>query len=68
MCVCWDEPLTGEPLKQWNELVVSLEGVPLISIPRWYSANSDDRVATYSLQGFCDASTKAYAAVVYLKV
>eukprot|EP00731_Ephydatia_muelleri_P024188 Em0016g459a len=64
----WDEPLTGEALKQWNELVVSLEGVPLISIPRWYSANSDDSVATFSLQGFCDASTRAYAAVVYLKI
>ncbi|KAL5476354.1 hypothetical protein EMCRGX_G026289 [Ephydatia muelleri] len=64
----WDEPLTGETLKQWNELVVSLERVPLISIPRWYSANSDDSVATFSLQGFCDASTRAYAAVVYLKI
>ena len=64
----WDEPLTGETLKQWNELVVSLEGVPLISISRWYSANSDDSVATFSLQGFCDASTRAYAAVVYLKI
>eukprot|EP00731_Ephydatia_muelleri_P022433 Em0015g16a len=52
----------------WNELVVSLEGVPLISIPRWYSANSDDSVAPFSLQGFCDASTRAYAAVVYLKI
>ena len=64
----WDKPLTGETLKQWNELVVSLEGMPLISIPRWYSANSDDDVATFSLQGFCDASTRAYAAVVYLKI
>ena len=64
----WDEPLTGDRLKQWNELVVSLEGVPLISILRWYSANSDDRVATYSLQGFCDALTRAYATVVYLKI
>ena len=52
-------------MKQWNELVVSLDRVPLI---RWYSANSDDSVATFSVQGFCDASTRAYAAVVYLKI
>ena len=38
----------------------------LVSIPRSYHQGILDSVCSYSLCGFCDASTTAYAAVVYL--
>ena len=41
------------------------EGHP-VSIPRSYYADLEENPITHSLCGFCDASTRAYAAVVYL--
>ena len=37
-------------------------------MPRCYRAGIEEKVLSYSLQGFCDASLKAYGAVVYLKM
>ena len=59
----WDDPLPDDLLHEWKELVAELrEGGP-ISVPRSY-LNEDPSSPT--LYGFCDASTQAYAAVVYL--
>ena len=70
MCVHkigWDDPLTGELLSQWKSLVSTFQGV-VTSIPRCYFLLSERLSSTCSLQGFCDASSGAYAAVVYLKI
>ena len=70
MCVHkigWDDPLTGELLSQWKSLVSTFQGVAT-SIPRCYFLLSERLSSTCSLQGFCDASSAAYAAVVYLKI
>ncbi len=52
----WDEPLTGNFLEKWNRLlqcVYSFTTYPALSA---------------RLIGFCDASAKAYAAIVYLRI
>ena len=65
--VDWDEPLTGELLHKWKSLVFNLQDVS-VSIPRCYFHSTDKKPSKCTLQGFCDASTAAYAAVIYLKV
>ena len=70
MCISkigWDEPFTGELLSQWKSLVSTFQGVST-AIPRCYFTFSQRLLSQYSLQGFCDASSAAYAAVIYLKV
>lgn len=63
----WDEPLSGDLLREWNALISNFQGMS-ISIPRCYFHFLDRSPSTCSLQGFCDASTGAYAAVVYIKI
>ena len=60
----WDQPLTGELLSCWRRIVIEIKNAKSISIP-CCSLPSTEHVSL-SLQGFCDASSKAYAAVVYL--
>ena len=58
----WDEPLPETRVAEWNAITGDLQNCK-VSVPRCYHP---DPAATWSLHGFCDASTKAYAAVVYL--
>lgn len=68
--VTWDQPLQGELLKEWNELISGLSSDGTIHIPRCYQnlngTYSADKEVQGQLYGFCDASLKAYAAVVYV--
>ena len=64
--VDWDQTLTGELVQEWKTLITELQENQPISIPRSYLANVNGEVASYELYGFCDASVKAYAAVIYL--
>lgn len=61
----WDDSLPEELLKEWKNYQADLLHLPQIVIPRWVETRSK---AVMELQGFCDASNKAYAAVVYLRV
>ena len=65
--VDWDEPLTGNLLEKWQTLVSGFRGVTT-SFPRCYFTLIDKASSRCSLQGFCDASSAAYAAVVYLRI
>ena len=65
--VGWNEPLTGELLHMLDSLVTSFSSV-VITIPRCYSWSIGKPSGKHSLFGFCDASSKAYAAVVYMRV
>ena len=63
----WDQPLPSDLEKKWRLLVSDLrEGWP-ISIPRCYWSSISGKVSSLMLCGYCDASQKAHAAVVYLR-
>ena len=71
-CLCkavgWYAPLTGDLLKEWNQLLSSLQGPESLVIPRCYFSDIPDCPKSVRLIGFCHASTKAYAGVVYLRI
>ena len=62
----WDLPLSCEILDKWKLTVKALEGTRPVHIPRFYWPGNDASLTTYRLCGFCDASIRAYAAIVYL--
>ena len=62
----WDDQLPNELLSKWTDIVSRFQGT-VITLPRCYIPSLGTTPA-YVLQGFCDASTAAYAAVVYLCV
>jgi len=62
----WDVSLPEELVKEWKNLACDLsEGGP-ISIPQCYFHHVNGSPTSITLCGFCDASTHAYAAVVYM--
>ena len=64
--VNWDQLLTDQTLEKWKQLSRNLCEAPSLLIPRCFLYGVGEHVISYSLSGFCDASLKAYAAVVYL--
>ena len=62
--VTWDEEISPHLLEKWTEIFELLSVIPTISVPRTLGFSAD---CTFQLLVFCDASAKAYAAVVYLK-
>jgi len=60
----WDDGLPSELVSKWRSLVSRFRG-SIIKLPRCYFC-STDKPSTTVLHGFCDASTTAYAAVVYI--
>ena len=63
----WDESLSSGLLQRWHQLVSGLQEMQSFVIPRCYlNGTVDGEVTSSKLCGFCDASCKAYAAVVDL--
>lgn len=60
----WDEHVPEDILLNWKTIVLSLRQISRLSVPRWTNFDVENVV---QLHGFCDASEKAYGAVVYLK-
>ena len=65
--VNWDDRLEGEALIKWNGLIHELSVLTNLQIPRC-CLMKDQVVLSCELHGFSDASERAYAAVVYLKI
>jgi hypothetical protein len=63
--VGWDESLPDPVQQQWIEFTEELKVINSLSIPRCAIPSKSHRL---ELAGFCDASEKAYAAVVFLVV
>ncbi|GFU10828.1 uncharacterized protein TNCV_3278561 [Trichonephila clavipes] len=57
-------PIPSSILENWNKFTKESKYLNSISIPRFMGIDQNSDII---LHGFCDASTKAYAAVVYLK-
>ncbi|XP_011685527.1 PREDICTED: uncharacterized protein LOC105448567 [Wasmannia auropunctata] len=62
----WDQRVPVEVLNAWRLYHSLLPDLERISIPRWIQHGHHS--LQYELHGFSDASTKAYAAVVYFRV
>ena len=62
----WDDPLQGELLKQWQIILSELSSTNQIKISRCYFL-VNSRPCDVQLHGFCNASSQAYAAVLYIR-
>ncbi|XP_071581043.1 uncharacterized protein [Temnothorax nylanderi] len=62
----WDEPLPEEDARNWREFQSDLPSLEAIRVPRWLTSGDED--CRLELHGFADASERAYAAVVYLRI
>lgn len=62
----WDDPLPQQALETWRTYAFALADLSNATLPRWTHFGSN--VVHCALHGFSDASTKAYAACIYLRV
>ena len=62
----WDNPIKGEVNNQWNKILMELNELNTVKIPRCYF-KKDDFIVSKQIHGFSDASKSAYAAVMYLR-
>ncbi|XP_036346660.1 uncharacterized protein LOC118755979, partial [Rhagoletis pomonella] len=61
----WDDSLPRNLLLRWETFLDNYEHIQKIKIPRWTHFTPWDEV---EFHGFCDASEKAYAAALYIRV
>ncbi|CAK9809095.1 hypothetical protein ANTQUA_LOCUS5879 [Anthophora quadrimaculata] len=64
--VGWDDPLAQPLHHEWTDLSARLYHLNSVKIPRW--THFSPRVPSMQLHGFADASSSAYAAVVFLRL
>lgn len=64
----WDDTLEGPLRGKWDKLVASLQNSQPLLLERCYFKEHRSEIVCCSLHGFCDASLKAYGAVVYLQI
>ena len=58
----------GELKNEWLKLATGLQCVSSFTVSRCYFQEVTEKIVSCSLHGFGDASSKAYAAVIYLHV
>lgn len=63
--VHWDTVVPPEMQKRWSNFYESLMELRQVRLPRWFGMS---KTSSVQLHGFADASTKAYGAVVYVRV
>ncbi|CAI6349887.1 unnamed protein product [Macrosiphum euphorbiae] len=61
----WDQRLPTEIHSDWSRFVDELPALASVHVPRYFNTTAR---APCSLYGFCDASQRGYAAVVFLRI
>ncbi|XP_062703587.1 uncharacterized protein LOC134286039 [Aedes albopictus] len=61
----WDDELSDSAQQLWAEFRQNLQDIANLSVPRWVLATPS--VVSVELHGFCDASTRAYGACIYVR-
>ncbi|XP_036329698.1 uncharacterized protein LOC118741830 [Rhagoletis pomonella] len=64
--LAWDETLPTNLNHQWQRFLNTVSELPCITLPRWLNYEPN-HVKSLQLHVFCDGSTAAYAACVYLR-
>ena len=64
--VDWDEPIPAPLVASWMLFRRDLQSLDDVRVPRWISY--DPTESQVEFHGFCDASERAYCAVVFLRV
>ncbi|XP_070525097.1 uncharacterized protein [Cardiocondyla obscurior] len=62
--VGWDEKLDFNKQQFWKGFQNSLQDLNNLKINRWFESSPKSKM---ELHGFCDASTRAYAAAIYIR-
>ncbi|XP_070529940.1 uncharacterized protein [Cardiocondyla obscurior] len=62
--VGWDEKLDFNKQQFWKGFQNSLQDLNNLKINRWFETSPKSKM---ELHGFCDASTRAYAAAIYIR-
>ena len=62
----WDDPLQGELHDHWTRILAELSSISRIRIPRCYFLLNSSPTDV-QLHKFSDASSQAYAAVLYFR-
>ncbi|XP_011858553.1 PREDICTED: uncharacterized protein LOC105556088 [Vollenhovia emeryi] len=62
----WDSPLPTSSCSTWRDFLDELPELAVIRVSRWLQWTSDSESA--EIHGFADASERAYAAAIYLRV
>ncbi|XP_055909030.1 uncharacterized protein LOC129943530 [Eupeodes corollae] len=65
--ISFDEPISGDLLVDWNNILEDLPNISQIQIPRWLKF-SPQSMRKVEIHAFCDGSSQAYASVVYLRI
>ncbi|XP_059051290.1 uncharacterized protein LOC131846089 [Achroia grisella] len=65
--VSWDDEVNPEIQKDWVNIKQSFVHLKDIEIDRWVHTTKTN-MNSVTIHGYCDASTKAYGAVAYLRV
>ncbi|XP_029178118.1 uncharacterized protein LOC114945928 [Nylanderia fulva] len=62
----WDTPLPDELRERWESYSRDLQSLNLVRIPRWTGKHCEN--LALEIHGFADASNRAYAGVIYIRV
>lgn len=63
----WDEKVTETLEEEWKQIRTDFKNVNEIQIRRWLGTTKANK-ESIQIHGFCDASMRAYAAAVYIRI